>query len=165
MTVSRRITICVVPVEDELEENWQRLHPSFWSNGDVLDVIFYVASKSSHGPDAVHNLRGEKFQNLSGSDLYRMSRQDFRDRDSVYGDLLFDCIQELLSKSRLCSYLFSFHTNKRPDLRMFSLFGRRGLHRFRGPTFRNAMLSGLFRRFPCTIVHRYINRRASLTRT
>ena len=81
------------------QENWQRLHPSYWSNNDVLDVIFYVASKSSHGVDAVHNLRGEKFQGLSGSDLYRMSRQDFCARDSVYGGLLFDCIQELLEKS------------------------------------------------------------------
>ena len=87
-------------IEDELEVKWQRLHPSFWGSDDVLDVIFFVASKSPHGPDSVHNLRGEKFQDLSGSDLYRMTRQDFRDRDAVYGDLLFDCIQELLSKSR-----------------------------------------------------------------
>jgi len=79
------------------QENWQRLHPSCWTNGDVLDVIFYVVSES--GPDAVHNLRGEKFQGLTGRDLYQMDRQDFRDRDSVYGDLLFDSIQDLLGQS------------------------------------------------------------------
>jgi len=83
------------------QETWQRVHPSYWSNSDVLDVIFYVASKSSHGLDAVHNLRGEKFQGLTGSDLYRMTRQDFRHRDAVYGDLLFDCINELLEQSKL----------------------------------------------------------------
>jgi len=89
------------------QEKWQRLHPSCWSNSDVLDVIFYVASKSSHGLDAVHNLRGEKFQGLNGNALYRMTRQDFCDRDSAYGDLLFECIQDLLAKSKqICLELF-----------------------------------------------------------
>ena len=81
-------------------ETWQRVHPSCWSNGDVLDVIFYVARKSFHGLHAVHNVRGEKFQGVRGGDLYRMTRQDFRERDSIYGDLLFDCIQDLLEQSK-----------------------------------------------------------------
>lgn len=69
----------------------------------MLDVIYYVVSKSSHGADAVHNLRGEKFQGLTGKDLYRMTAQDYRDRDAVYGDLLHDCIKDLLHQSTSCS--------------------------------------------------------------
>jgi len=60
-------------------------------------VIFYVASKS--GEHAIHNIRGERFQGISGSDLYRMEAKDYRERDAKYGDLLYNCIQELLLKS------------------------------------------------------------------
>jgi len=58
-----------VYVDDEVydggcgsDENWQRLHPSCWTNSDVLDVIFHVVGKLSHDIDAVRKIRGEKFQ-------------------------------------------------------------------------------------------------------
>jgi len=81
------------------QENWQSLHPSCWTNNDVLDFIFYVASKWSCGEDAVRNIRGEKFQGVDGRELYRMKVKDFLDRDPRYGKLLFDCVQELRAES------------------------------------------------------------------
>jgi hypothetical protein len=79
------------------QDNWQRRHPKHWSNADVLDLIYFVATASSGV--TLPNLRGEKFQGVCGTDLYHMSKSEYVERDPVYGGLLHDCIQELLIKS------------------------------------------------------------------
>lgn len=78
-------------------DNWQKRHPRNWSNDDVLDLIYFVASAS--GGVTMTSLHGERFRDVRGVDLYRMDRREFVARDPRYGNLLFDCIQELLAKS------------------------------------------------------------------
>ena len=76
--------------------SWQRRHPYHWSSADVLNLIYYVAEQCRSVD--LGQLKGENFQDISGSSLCAMSMEDFVKRDPQHGKILHGCIQQLLEK-------------------------------------------------------------------
>jgi len=80
--------VCLLAVGDM--DGWRSLHPDEWSDSDVLDFIF---SLKDINPEM---LRGEQFRALTGSELCRLSLQEFTLRDPQYGQLIHRQLQSLL---------------------------------------------------------------------
>lgn len=70
-------------------DEWRRKAPAEWDATDVLRWIAYVATNSKVSYDDVN---ASAF-NVDGRALLSFSRQDFENRDSKIGGLLFDSLQ------------------------------------------------------------------------
>ena len=74
--------------------SWQRLCPDEWTNDNVLDLIYYLASQQERVIKA-GSLRGEQFQGMSGVDICAMTKAEFLERDPIYGSVIYDFIAQL----------------------------------------------------------------------
>ncbi|CAG2186747.1 ELF3 [Mytilus edulis] len=71
---------------------WRNKHPENWNSKDVLDWLFYTAEKCNLEFSKLHS---ENFQSISGSDLCKLSIEDFERIESVYGRMLYSLFKEL----------------------------------------------------------------------
>lgn len=69
---------------------WQCLDPDNWSESDVLDFIYSLDDVS---PETMY---GERFRDLRGFELCRLSLQEFRTRDQQHGQLIYERLHSLL---------------------------------------------------------------------
>ncbi|XP_060569975.1 ETS-related transcription factor Elf-3-like isoform X3 [Ruditapes philippinarum] len=72
--------------------SWTQKHPEHWSQNEILDWIYFVASTIDVDPTTI---RGEGFQNITGPELCRMTLDDFQRRDPVNGKCFFDMFRSL----------------------------------------------------------------------
>ncbi|XP_045176608.2 ETS homologous factor-like isoform X2 [Mercenaria mercenaria] len=72
--------------------SWTQKHPEHWSQNEILDWIYFVASTIDVDPTTI---RGEGFQNITGPELCRMTLDDFQRRDPVNGRCFFDMFRSL----------------------------------------------------------------------
>lgn len=99
MTPRKKNFICS---SDDLAENgegdsllsWTRQHPEHWTRTEVLDWLFFVGQE--RGID-MQDFRAEAFQSLTGSQMCRMSLEDFISLEPKYGVLLYQMLRKLLS--------------------------------------------------------------------
>ena len=82
--------------------SWQRTHPEEWSSDDVLNLIYYFAERCSDFN--ISRLNGERFQDVTGKDLYLMTEENFCERDPLHGEMLYGCVKQLLDVSKLKPY-------------------------------------------------------------
>jgi len=94
---------CLLAVGDM--DGWQSLHPDKWTDSDVLDFIF---SLKDINPEM---LRGEQFRALSGSELCRLSLQEFTLRDPQYGQLIHRQLQSLLDQRQYIHLSMTININ------------------------------------------------------
>lgn len=71
---------------------WRNKHPENWNSKDVLDWLFYTAEKCNLEFSKLHS---ENFQSISGSDLCKLSIEDFERIESVYGRMLYSLFKDL----------------------------------------------------------------------
>lgn len=74
---------------------WHRKHPELWTNKEVLDWIFDVAQLCNVN---FRTFNGERFQNVSGVDLCRMSRNEFIRREPEHGSKMYGALQQVLKE-------------------------------------------------------------------
>jgi len=79
-------------------------HPEHWSQNEILDWIYFIASEINI--DAA-TIRGENFQNITGPELCRMSLDDFKRRDPVNGQFFYDMFRCVHKNGRWCSSVFA----------------------------------------------------------
>lgn len=72
--------------------SWTQKHPEHWSQNEILDWIYFVASTIDVDPTTI---RGEGFQNITGPELCRMTLEDFQKRDPVNGKCFYDMFRSL----------------------------------------------------------------------
>ncbi|KAH3877464.1 hypothetical protein DPMN_001331 [Dreissena polymorpha] len=72
--------------------SWTHKHPEHWSQNEILDWIFFVATEIKVDPATI---RGEGFQNISGPELCRMTLDDFKQADPVNGQFFYEMFHEL----------------------------------------------------------------------
>ncbi|KAL4225511.1 Transcription factor [Mactra antiquata] len=72
--------------------SWTQKHPEHWSQNEILDWIYFVASTLNVDPTTI---RGEGFQNITGPELCRMTVEDFLKRDPVNGKCFYDMFRSL----------------------------------------------------------------------
>lgn len=72
--------------------SWTQKHPEHWSQNEILDWIYFVASTIDVDPTTI---RGEGFQNITGPELCRMTLDDFQKRDPVNGKCFYDMFRSL----------------------------------------------------------------------
>ncbi|XP_070199469.1 ETS-related transcription factor Elf-3-like isoform X1 [Littorina saxatilis] len=84
----------LMETESENLLSWTRQHPEHWTRTEVLDWLFFVAQE--RGID-MQDFRGEAFQSLTGSQLCRMSMEEFGQVEPKYGGLLYQMFKKLLS--------------------------------------------------------------------
>lgn len=72
--------------------SWTQKHPEHWSQNEILDWIYFVASTIDVDPSTI---RGEGFQNITGPELCRMTMEDFQKRDPVNGKCFYDMFRSL----------------------------------------------------------------------
>ncbi|ESO06403.1 hypothetical protein HELRODRAFT_160574 [Helobdella robusta] len=66
-------------------DTWQSKHPEDWNNSDILDWIYFTAGlKNIQLP----SLRGENFQGMTGKEFCKMTSEDFKSKDSNFGEKL-----------------------------------------------------------------------------
>jgi len=71
---------------------WRNKHPENWNPQDVLDWLFYTAEKCDLD---CGKLRAENFRSITGSDLCKLSLEDFERIETVYGRMLYSLFKEL----------------------------------------------------------------------
>lgn len=99
--------------------SWTRKHPEHWESREVLDWVYYVAEELF--PESDSPIRGEKFQAVTGSQLCKMTLQDFLDCDNYYGKALYDTFNYCLQQGRFiepapCDYTADFMNTNVPDI-------------------------------------------------
>jgi len=72
--------------------SWTQKHPEHWTQNEILDWIYFVASEIEVDPTTI---RGEGFQNITGPELCRMDLDDFLRSDPVNGKCFYDMFQGL----------------------------------------------------------------------
>ncbi|XP_052800153.1 ETS-related transcription factor Elf-3-like isoform X1 [Mya arenaria] len=72
--------------------SWTTKHPEHWSQNEILDWIYFVASEINVDPATI---RGEGFQMITGPELCRMSLEDFKRRDPANGQFFYDMFRDL----------------------------------------------------------------------
>ncbi|XP_063400425.1 ETS-related transcription factor Elf-3-like isoform X2 [Mytilus trossulus] len=98
--------------------SWTRKHPEHWESREVLDWVYYVADELF--PESESPIRGEKFQNITGSQLCRMTLADFLDCDGYYGKSLYDTFRSCLNQGRFiepapCDYTTDYLNTNVPE--------------------------------------------------
>ena len=89
---------------DSQMNSWTYCHPEDWGKEQILDWIYTVADgvqslleqEVGEAPEIV----GERFQDLRGRDLIKMSREHLTDLEPNYGEHIYKLLQELLKKTR-----------------------------------------------------------------
>lgn len=76
---------------------WQFKSPDQWQPCDVIDWIFHWAAQNRVDLLDINTL---SFNNITGSDICRMSRNEFCTIDSKYGNALYESFQYLLAQYR-----------------------------------------------------------------
>lgn len=71
---------------------WRNKHPENWNPQDVLDWLFYTAEKCDLD---LGKLRSENFRSITGSDLCKLSIEDFERIETVYGRMLYSLFKDL----------------------------------------------------------------------
>ncbi|XP_041366538.1 ETS-related transcription factor Elf-3-like [Gigantopelta aegis] len=108
------------PADDMYEEqdgflSWTRKHPEHWSCKEVLDWLFFLGQEK--GLD-MSELRGEGFQNLTGSQLCRLTEEEFFQIDPKFGKLFY----EMLKKMLLSGVIFTKPEISTPELQELTSF-------------------------------------------
>lgn len=80
--------------------SWTQKHPEHWTQNEILDWIYFVASEIDVDPTTI---RGEGFQNITGPQLCRMSLEDFLRSDPVNGKCFYDMFRSLHKDGKLIS--------------------------------------------------------------
>ncbi|VDK75710.1 unnamed protein product [Litomosoides sigmodontis] len=78
--------------------------PQQWTMGDVIAWLLHVARRNKI---PFEDLEMQKFANCTGMMLIQMREVDFKQRDAIYGSLLYAEFRKLLTEERLtnaCSY-------------------------------------------------------------
>lgn len=81
---------------DPADTRWNLSPPDRWTNDDVIDWLYHVASNYKIPHDSVY---GEHFQGINGQYLCKMTLDDFRSRDKVNGPRFYDTLQTLLRET------------------------------------------------------------------
>jgi len=86
----------ILLLSDEIDlKSWTHKHPEQWGPREVLDWVYYVADKCQ-----ISGIRGEMFNQKTGPELCRFTRQQFMHLEPNYGSLLHECLQNLLCNSK-----------------------------------------------------------------
>ena len=89
------MTPCFI-CSDEIDlKSWTNKHPEQWGPREVLDWVYCVADKCR-----ITGIRGEKFNQKTGSELCRLNREQFVTLEPDYGSLLYGCLHKLLRNSK-----------------------------------------------------------------
>jgi len=81
---------------DEIDlKSWTNKHPEQWGPREVLDWVYYVADKCQ-----ISGIRGEMFNQKTGPELCRFTRDQFMHLEPNYGSLLHGCLHKLLLSSK-----------------------------------------------------------------
>ena len=77
--------------------SWTRKHPEHWERQEVLDWVYYVAEELFPENES-SPIKGEKFNNVTGAQLCRMTLEDFQSCDAYYGKALYDTFRTCLNQ-------------------------------------------------------------------